>query len=152
EVVGEQPRLHRQVRPEHAEGEDVGEATGPREDGGISAQGAREREHRAGARGEQGEQHQGSAEKSDHRVSAAASALRISASTSTSSPSVGARYSFPCETISRSLWKWPSRVIVPSTITPMPSRNICGGTPSERTGTRSLPSVTSKARWVVFGS
>ena len=41
--------------------------------------------------------------------------------------------------------KTPPCVIVPSTTTPMPSRNICGGAPEHSTLTSSVPSDTTKA-------
>ena len=48
-----------------------------------------------------------------------------------SSPGFGARYSLECVTIRLVASNNPSRPARPSTITPMPSRNICGGAPTE---------------------
>src|SRR3954466_13151559 len=61
--------------------------------------------------------------------------------------SAGARYLLSWDTISLRLSKTPPAVMVPSTTTPIRSRNNCGGTPLETTWTRAVPSVTSNSRF-----
>jgi hypothetical protein len=59
-------------------------------------------------------------------------------------------YSLLCRTISVSVSNTPAGVIVPSTSTPIPSRNICGGARRACTGTSRVSSVTTK--WSSFSS
>ncbi len=75
------------------------------------------------------------------------SSCASSALTSTADLSPGTRYSLLWEIMSRFPWKYPARVIVPSTTTPIRSRKSCGGTPLALTWT--VPpcrSITSNSR------
>src|SRR5262249_56352615 len=72
------------------------------------------------------------------------------------SPGLGGLYSLEWLTINRCDVNTPLRSYVPSTTTPIPSRNICGGTSVEETSTDAAPgpapSATLKLSRVCCGS
>src|SRR5689334_16275471 len=81
---------------------------------------------------------------SNEVVHAPAPLMSVFAAFSGDSPGFGGRYSFECLTMRLVELNTPFGRYRPSTTTPMPSRNICGGAPCDATATSDVPSVTVK--------
>src|SRR5262249_55678405 len=151
EVVGDQRADHHQIRAQHAD-QEGGDGGQDQADGARAVtQPALDAHHRTERRGEQPPQDRERSEGGVHRASAVG-AETVVFHRSGPSPGLGGRYSLEWFTIRREEVNVCDLSNVPSTTTPMRSRNICGGVSRDWTRTEAAPglslSATRKVRWV----